>query len=501
MSEYNFFGRFNQLKVKADVFNCCDVLDIVEKEHFKNDINSPSQLLDEKNKVDAIFIVMNPGSTKPVNDKDDENEMTQAQHDPALEQIKTVINKKKWKHARVLSLSDIREYPRHEFYKKLRKIAGISKGEQHSIFDKDRKADLEKVWNLKENAPVIAAWGADDILVRLIKKCTETLKNKEIEAVGWLKPNSDNLFLQPNLRIDDEKQDVWVRMALDSLKEIKVKTINEIYREIWGDSRWTYSKKLRYKHFPLSTEYARDFINKFFKVGGRKFAFDSDFNKFLPFNEDGQNRSLSSISLFFLGLSMKEFFLGQQEITPDFRYIWFITSLYHNMGQYDQLRSRLNDNYNVVKSSIADQSRIKNPNTIKEHFKKDGLIWSKIQFNYKLDENSSKNMFEDLIVESLPEKIDFADKPQFFLQVIAKAIEPLKNFDNKMSILKKYQISMDYKNMEINIDLTKCKDMTMMVKGESINCSEKLIENIKELEKALNVDVKQDGSCVSIKIL
>lgn len=501
MSEYKFFGRFYQLKFKADVFNCCDVLDIVEMQHYKNNFNSPSDLLDEKIKVDAIFIMMNPGSSKPVNDKDDENVMTPAIHDPTQDPFKTVMKKKKWKHVRILSLSDVREYPSHQFYKKLRRIAGISKGEKHSVFDKSRRSDLDRIWNLKENAPVIAAWGVDDIPGRLIQKCTDVIKNKEMEAKGWLKPNSDDRFYHPYLRSDDEKQDIWVRMVLESLKESKVKTINEIYREIWGDSRWTYSKKLRYRNFPLSTEYARDFINKFFKVGGRKFAFDSDFNKFLPNNEDGQNRAISSISLFFLGLSMKEFFLGQQEITPDFRYIWFIAGLYHNMGQYDQLRSRLNDNYKVVKSSIADQSRIKNPNTIKEHFKKDGLVWSKIQFNYKLDENSSKNMFEDLIVESLPEKVDFAEKPQFFLQVIAKTIEPLRNFDNKMSILKKYQIFMDYKNMEVNIDLSKCKHMTMKVKGELINCSEKLIQNIKELENTLKVDVKQKDFVVSIKIL
>ena len=199
---------------------------------------------------------------------------------------------------------------------------------------------------------------------------------------------------------------------------------------------------------------------------------------------------------------MKEFFLGNKDITPDFRYIWFITSLYHNMGKNDELRSRLNDNYKMVKAAIVDKSRIKNINTEKEYFKKDGLVWSKSHFNFKADENSVKNGFEDLIVEKLSEKkVDFSDKPLYFLQVIAKTLEPLKSFDNKISILKKYQISLDYKNMEIKIDLTKCKNITMNVKGDTINCAEKLIENIKELESRLNVEVKQDGFSVSIKIL
>jgi len=467
-----------QLKLKGDIFNCRDVLDIVERDHYQNDFKSPSELLDENVKVDAIFIMMNPGSSKPVNGEDGENEMTPAEPEKTQDQVKAVMKKKKWKHVRVLNLSDIREYPSQGFYKKLRKIAEISEGEGHSIFNESRKTDLERVWKSKENAPVIAAWGVDVILDDLIQKCTGFLENKKIEPIGWLQPKTENRFYHPLPGNSDENQDSWVRMILESLKEDKMRSLNETYREIWGDSRWKYCKTLNFKNFPISKEYAKEFINKYFKVRGKKYAFDNDLNKFLPYSEEGQNRAASSVSLFFLGLSMKEFFLGQRDITPDFRYIWFITSLYHNMGCYDVMRSRLNDNYNMVKSLFADKSRIKNINTEKEYFKKDGLVWSKSQFNFKVAENSVKNGFEDLIVEELPEKrIDFSDKPLFFLQVIAKTIEPLKNFDNKISILKKYQISLDYKNLEIKIDLTKCKSLTMKVKGETINCAEKLIEN------------------------
>ena len=66
----------------------------------------------------------------------------------------------------------------------------------------------------------------------------------------------------------------------------QLKSLNETYREIWGDSRWTYNKKLKYKNFPVSKDHAKEFIKKFFKVGAKKYAFDNDLNKSLPYSEE-----------------------------------------------------------------------------------------------------------------------------------------------------------------------------------------------------------------------
>jgi len=102
------------------------------------------------------------------------------------------------------------------------------------------------------------------------------------------------------------------------------KTYEKIFQ---AKKKWKYYKGLKIDELPLKDEEtAWTFIEKYYKAGDKNEVFDKSFKK------DTQ-RNLHSVSVFFLGILLSDLVLGKDyknKMEPDFRYLWFIASLYHD---------------------------------------------------------------------------------------------------------------------------------------------------------------------------
>lgn len=109
------------------------------------------------------------------------------------------------------------------------------------------------------------------------------------------------------------------------------------YHDIFRDSeRWKYYDELTIETNPFhmgcghdNNENARRFIESYFGAANKDVAL---------LKMDRSNRQLHSVSSFFLGILIKEkLFPKLLEEGPGFLYLWFLTSLYHDMGYVVEL--------------------------------------------------------------------------------------------------------------------------------------------------------------------
>ncbi|WP_047451790.1 hypothetical protein [Alistipes sp. ZOR0009] len=109
------------------------------------------------------------------------------------------------------------------------------------------------------------------------------------------------------------------------------------YHDIFEDSeRWKYYDKLTIETNPFhmgcghdNNENARRFIESYFGAANKDVTL---------LKMDRSNRQLHSVSSFFLGILIKEkLFPKLLEEGPGFLYLWFLTSLYHDMGYVVEL--------------------------------------------------------------------------------------------------------------------------------------------------------------------
>lgn len=120
---------------------------------------------------DVMVIMMNPGSSYPL-DRIDNNQMATAAHpDPTQDQIMAVMNKAGLNYARVLNLSDTRQPSSDKFYKFLNSEVGRTI--PHSIFHNLRVVELSSLF--QPNVPVIYGWGVNANLEYLARMAINRL--------------------------------------------------------------------------------------------------------------------------------------------------------------------------------------------------------------------------------------------------------------------------------------------------------------------------------------
>lgn len=192
--KFSVYGHFYCNDMGNDViFSCRSVLEIVSTKItiHKEDIQNALP--------DAVVIMMNPGSSVPLEVKPCEvynaatiknltPEYVDTKPDTTQYQIMRLMLLKDWKHVRVINLSDLRTPKSSKLFKMLKSIDN----DQHSIFAKTRTHELGKMLKRKEKAPVICAWGIDENLIPLTQKAIRALKG--IDYIG-VKDVSTDRFL------------------------------------------------------------------------------------------------------------------------------------------------------------------------------------------------------------------------------------------------------------------------------------------------------------------
>jgi hypothetical protein len=162
---------------------------------------------------DLMVVMMNPGSSAPLNKNDNERKITLAKPDNTQNQIMQIMLSGNYKYARVLNLSDLREPKSGIFYNKIKIMD--TKGISHSIFDTKRINDFKNLW--VNNTTVIFGWGVSTDLKTLALKaiCTCNIKN----PIGILKPNTNWAYYHPLPPIHN-KQKEWVYTISKQLNNI-----------------------------------------------------------------------------------------------------------------------------------------------------------------------------------------------------------------------------------------------------------------------------------------
>jgi hypothetical protein len=159
---------------------------------------------------DLMVIMMNPGSSKPIDGIENNTKESLAIPDNTQSQIMKVMLNCNLQYARVLNLSDLREAKSSIFYKKIIELK--RKGISHSIFDQNRQDDFDQMW--VNNVPVIFGWGVSLNLMPLALKAMAACNASN--PYGILKANTNWAFYHPLPPVHN-KQLEWVTVVFKQL--------------------------------------------------------------------------------------------------------------------------------------------------------------------------------------------------------------------------------------------------------------------------------------------
>ena len=190
---------------------------------------------------DAVVIMMNPGSSRPLEDGDSDSLLTMplphdfrkplvlTQPDNTQYQIMRIAVSMGWKHIRILNISDIRDPKSPSFIAKTKALDGMSddpkasggEGGAHSLFSKVRGNEREQMLRHKPGAPFILGWGQNAGLIPLAKQCLRCIKGEKIITI----PSETNPLLtaHPSPMMQDKKED-WLKNILTALRRLESMT-------------------------------------------------------------------------------------------------------------------------------------------------------------------------------------------------------------------------------------------------------------------------------------
>lgn len=186
--KYCVYGSFYNINFESTTIECRRLLEIFNIEYLAKEHCHSLQCRESfLGSPDAIFVMMNPGSSKPILPQytpptfthDDtlpenilNNPLVITQPDNAQYQIMNVMNHKNWNHVRILNLSDIRDPKSDSFFNQVKNSRGLL----HSIFSPPRLYELQLALS-PTVIPMFAAWGRDKSLIPLATQCLSTLPN------------------------------------------------------------------------------------------------------------------------------------------------------------------------------------------------------------------------------------------------------------------------------------------------------------------------------------
>jgi len=116
----------------------------------------------------------------------------------------------RWKHIRVLNLSDLRNGNSDDFSREFQLAGSLDSQHPHCITHPDRKSELKGL--LARKGPLIAAWGS----VEVLRKSAQVLLNRNVGVIG-IKKSTDS---------------PWYRYASPYMKKHKLTWLSEINKRV-----------------------------------------------------------------------------------------------------------------------------------------------------------------------------------------------------------------------------------------------------------------------------
>lgn len=211
LKTYSVLGHFYEVALSPELsISCRSVLEILTTEGASGFSDTCRGL------PDAVFIMMNPGSSRPLAGANiqrleeiaDRKVLVPTKPDTTQYQVMRVMLRMGWNHVRVLNLSDLREPKSGAFataYKSIEQIHGFK---NHSLFSPSRKKELRAELRRKADAPLVCAWGVSSSLDSLINAAAPILSAAGV-CHGLAKPGALGKYFHPlpTLQVDKE---AWV---------------------------------------------------------------------------------------------------------------------------------------------------------------------------------------------------------------------------------------------------------------------------------------------------
>lgn len=215
---FSVYGHFYTITLKsAENIDCRSVLEIVTKDTLPvdNDLLSAQP-------PDAVFIMMNPGSSKPlveVNNTISENDinyleisLVPTKPDTTQYQVMRLMHYLNWNHVRVLNISDMRDPNSGNFKQRFLALEDQTGFTAHSVFDDERTLELKHKLKRKKAAPIVCAWGVSEDLNPLIDRCLGAIDDQSI--TGLVK--NGNKYYHPLPTLQKGKEE-WVERMVSRL--------------------------------------------------------------------------------------------------------------------------------------------------------------------------------------------------------------------------------------------------------------------------------------------
>ncbi|MCK5686786.1 hypothetical protein KAJ27_21795 [bacterium] len=170
---------------------------------------------DSKKEIpDLMVIMMNPGSSRPIDGIENNTIESPAVPDNTQYQIMRVMLNCNLEFARIFNLSDLREPKSGIFYSKISEME--KRGIAHSIFDLKRNNEFDKLFI--SDVPIINAWGVSEKLQDLAENTIKRLGKKEF--IGLRKESVPHAYYHP-LPQNAHKQKEWVKVITEMIKKRK----------------------------------------------------------------------------------------------------------------------------------------------------------------------------------------------------------------------------------------------------------------------------------------
>lgn len=163
---------------------------------------------------DIMVVMMNPGSSYPLDKIDNNTIPSVAVPDKTQDQIMKVMNSAGFNYARILNLSDLRTPKSSALYKFLK--SEESKSFPHSIFNVERKREFKSLFI--EDVPVIYGWGVNSSLNSLAELAVKTINRDD--AIGLKKLGNEYSYYHPLPQVFNDQIE-WVNKITSLMKKIK----------------------------------------------------------------------------------------------------------------------------------------------------------------------------------------------------------------------------------------------------------------------------------------
>ncbi len=220
---YGVFGHFYSVELASkEVVQCRSVLEIASKSHTPSDYSELSAI-----RPDAVFIMMNPGSSRPLVEVNNRIRaraihklpisLVPTKPDTTQYQVMRLMHFREWRHVRVLNLSDLRSAKSAEFIKLFQRLEDESDFESHSVFSDARTEELSFKLPKRRKTLLVLAWGISDKLTPLIDRCMSRLPRTS-KLIGLLEPGTTNKYRHPLPSLQKDQRH-WVEQVLRQFDE------------------------------------------------------------------------------------------------------------------------------------------------------------------------------------------------------------------------------------------------------------------------------------------